>query len=413
MALETTRLSAKGDRMVKKIGFVPPWYGEDIPGGAEAELRNLIKHLHMAGLELEILTTCVKDFKSNWSINYHQEGFEEVNNIPVWRFRVRERNTKLFDKVNYKLMHNIPITYEEEKIYFDEMIYSPGLFDYIAKHKDEYHCFVFIPYMFGTTFWGSKICPEKSVLIPCLHDESYAYMEHIKEMFTSVKGVIFHAQPEYELANNIYDLKQVKTAVLGEGIDTDFTYDADRFRTKYNIRRPFILYAGRKDKGKNVHILIEYFKKFKVANKNIDLDLVLLGGGEIEIPLDVQKNIHDLGFVSNQDKYDAHAAATVFCQPSTNESFSIVIMESWVTGRPVLVHSECAVTKHFSISSNGGLYFGNYEEFEECLKFFINNEQVANKMGELGKRFVFKNFSWDVIIKRYTSFLKTITNEDD
>ena len=30
---------------MKKIAFVVPWYGDKIPGGAETELRGLIKDL--------------------------------------------------------------------------------------------------------------------------------------------------------------------------------------------------------------------------------------------------------------------------------------------------------------------------------------------------------------------------------
>ena len=39
---------------MKKTGFVAPWYGEKIGGGAEAELRGLIHHLADAGVPLEV-----------------------------------------------------------------------------------------------------------------------------------------------------------------------------------------------------------------------------------------------------------------------------------------------------------------------------------------------------------------------
>ena len=58
---------------MKKIGFVAPWYGEKIPGGAEMELRGLVHHLKDVGVEVEVLTTCVKDFMSNWNENYYKE----------------------------------------------------------------------------------------------------------------------------------------------------------------------------------------------------------------------------------------------------------------------------------------------------------------------------------------------------
>ena len=52
---------------MKKIGFVVPWYGEKISGGAESETRDLVKNLHAKGIEVEILTTCVKQFTSDWN----------------------------------------------------------------------------------------------------------------------------------------------------------------------------------------------------------------------------------------------------------------------------------------------------------------------------------------------------------
>ena len=47
---------------MKKIGFVIPWHGSKIPGGAEMALRDVSKHLSMAGADVEILSTCVKEF---------------------------------------------------------------------------------------------------------------------------------------------------------------------------------------------------------------------------------------------------------------------------------------------------------------------------------------------------------------
>ena len=231
----------------KKIGIVTPWFGMEIPGGAEAEIRGLALHLAQAGVKLEILTTCVKEFLSDWSVNYHKEGLTKEQGIPVRRFRVRKRDTAQFDQVNRKLMTGqMPLTKEEEETYVREMINSPGLYSYMEEHKEEYTVFVFIPYMFGTTYYGMQVCPEKSVLIPCLHDESYIYLEVFQELFPKIAGMVFLSKPEYELADQVYDLGNVNTEVLGAGVNTDISFDAKRFREKYQIFDNFLLYAGRK-----------------------------------------------------------------------------------------------------------------------------------------------------------------------
>jgi glycosyltransferase involved in cell wall biosynthesis len=287
------------------------------------------------------------------------------------------------------------------------MVNSPDMYQYIYDNSEDYHRLVYIPYMFGPTYFGIRVCPYKSVLIPCLHDESYARMKIFRDLYKNLGGIIFHARPEMELANRLYNLGNVKQEILGEGVETDFDYDANRFRKKYGINEPYIIYAGRKDSAKNIDTLIQYFDEFKRRNEKYrDLKLVLIGGGSVNVPETCAGDVVDLGFVDIQDKYDACAGAELLCQPSKNESFSIVIMESWLCERPVLVHEGCAVTTNFAKESNAGLYFNSYFEFEGCVKYILENTEAASKMGKQGRQFVLDNFKWDVITDRICKFLE-------
>lgn len=390
----------------QKIGFVTPWYGENIPGGAEMELRQLVHHLSDSGVPVEVLTTCVKSFRDDWNVNFHKPRLVQEAGIPVRRFRVRKRNDAFFNQVNIKLMNQLPITTEEETIFCEEMVNSPALYKYMKAHSDEYRAFVFIPYMFGTTYYGAQIVPEKSVLIPCLHDESYAYMKCFRNVFSKVRGMIFHAAPEMELAQKLYNVSGDRFVNLGEGLDTDWESDPQRFREKFGIKDPFVLYAGRKDTGKRVDVLVRYFTEYKKRHEG-NLKLVLIGGGDIDIP--DRENIIDLGFVDAQDKYDAYGAASLFCNPSEFESFSLVVMESWIAGTPVLVNGKCAVTRDFVSRTNGGLYYENYPEFEKCVEYILSHEDVAKQMGKNGRRFVLGNFAWDKIVKNYMDYFDRVT----
>ena len=150
---------------------------------------------------------------------------------------------------------------------------------------------------------------------------------------------------------------------------------------------------------------MKYFGEYKRRNSS-GLKLVLIGGGKIDIPKEYKHEIIDLGFVDLQDKYDACAAAEFLCQPSKNESFSLVIMESWLCSRPVLVHEDCAVTKNFAIESKGGLYFKDYYDFEGCLNFYLEHKDIATEMGKNGRAYVIENFAWDVIVDKYTKFFE-------
>ncbi|MEG1640388.1 MAG: glycosyltransferase, partial [Ruthenibacterium sp.] len=174
---------------------------------------------------------------------------------------------------------------------------------------------------------------------------------------------------------------------------------------------PFILYAGRKDSGKNVDALVKNFMTWKACTPENDVKLILIGGGTLSLPSDAKQDILDFGYVPLQDKYDAMAAALFLCQPSLHESFSLVIMESWLCGRPVLVHGQCAVTKNFAQKSGGGLYFNTCDEFIGALNYFLSHPQEAAQMGENGGAYVRANFSWDTVTQRYIDFFESLAEE--
>jgi glycosyltransferase involved in cell wall biosynthesis len=390
--------------MNSTLAFVIPWYGENIPGGAESHCRSVVRALMKAGLSVEVLTTCVKEFNSDWNHNFYPEGATIEAGVAVRRFQVRQRDTARFDAVNYKLMHNQAVTPEEERVYITEMINSPGLYEFIGAHQAEY-VFLFIPYMFGTTYWGSLTCPERSVLIPCLHNESYARMQVFQDMFKRARGVLFNSKAEKLLAEELYAPDPMRLAVVGEPVDCDLSSDPRRFRKKYGLS-DFFLYAGRTDKGKGADLLLEYYCRYLDETQRPE-QLVFIGGGELEIPQRYQSRILKLGFLPVQDKYDAYGAAIALCVPSVMESFSIVTMESWLAGRPVVVNAQCAVTTDFCLESNGGLYFSDYEEFREILVLLAGDPGLCTTMGVKGRQYVLRNFHPDAVAQNYIRALES------
>lgn len=391
---------------MKKLAFVIPWFSKDISGGAEIALRDLTQHLAADGVELEILTTCVKSFASDWGTNFFPLGTETIHGITVRRFWADRRAPKAFGALNVKLMAGTRLNRDEETIFLNEMVNSDDLYDFIRLHHDDYGLFVFIPYMFGTTYFGAAAAGDKAVLIPCFHDEAYAHMQCFQYRYSRVKGMAFLSDPESDFAHELCDLSAVHTEVLGLGVD-EVPGDAARFRQKYGIRDPFVLYAGRKETGKKVDLLLKHFARYKLYHQT-PLKLVLIGGGQIDIPDEVEEDVLDLGFVSREDKYDAYAAATVFCQPSWYESFSIVIMESWLAKRPVLVSGQCAVTRNFVCKSGGGLYFEDYPTFAGAMDRLLGDPELARRMGENGHAFVQEHFVWPRVTERYRRFFEQL-----
>jgi len=107
-----------------KLAFVIPWFGFDIPGGAESHCREFVKHLSLRGYPTEILTTCVKEFASNWNEDFHRPGVVVENGITIRRFPVRRGNHQLFNPLNRRLLSGEILSDEEEMQFMSNLTES-------------------------------------------------------------------------------------------------------------------------------------------------------------------------------------------------------------------------------------------------------------------------------------------------
>lgn len=392
---------------MKPIAFVIPWYGDDIRGGAESECNQLAHLLAEKNLPVEVITTCVRQAADDRGVNTLPEGLRTETGIPVRRFPVKKQNLARLIHANQKLYRNEPVTLEEERAYLEEDINSPEMYRYLRNNLDQYTCFIFLPYLYGITYFGSLQCGEKAVMMPCLHDEGYAHMRMMKERMNAIPRMLFLSRPECELAERLYGLGNTEKLVMGAYVESGWenALQPERFREKYYLSDPFLLCAGRKDPGKKTDMLLDYFARYLQRRKS-PLKLVLIGGGSIEIPVSCRGSVLDLGFVSAEDKHNAMAACLALCNPSFFESFSIVIMESWLAGRPVLVSEQCAVTANFCQESNGGLWFDSYAVFEGCVDYLLAHPEAADRMGQQGNAYVQNHFTKEVIYQKFIRFLR-------
>ncbi len=393
------------ERLDKPIAFVTPWYGEDIPGGAERLCREYVRRLAAAGQPVAVLTTCVRDFASNWNKNHYPAKVVEKQGVRIHRFPVRKRNAHQFDTVNFKLLNNLAISALDEQVFFFESVRSEALERFLAVEGRNYHL-IFIPYCFGTTFEGLRQVDWRGLLWPCLHNERYAMLRGARKMHESARGLIFNSESEQQLAASLYTIDHVPQIVLGMGIEPHEPASPNRFRQTMSVERPYLIYVGRKDPTKNTPVLIGYFEQFVKDNPDIRLDLVLLGPGSVEIPEALRPRVHDLGFVDEEMKRSALAGAELLVHPSARESFSIVLMEAWMEGTPVAVNEYCRVGVEHCRRSNGGLYFNSYAEFEGVVRLLIADKPLARSLAANGRRYVLEHFGWDQMIRSLVRFIR-------
>ncbi len=387
------------------ITFVIPWYGKEIAGGAEYQCRRNAEELRARGIAAEVFTTTGGGLMTDWTSPAYDTGTSTVNGVPVHRFAVRKRNAAIFDRVHLRLLAGERLSLLDEAVFVREIVGSDDLEDAVERERKD-RLFIFMPYMFGTTYWGSRRAID-GYMIPCLHDEGYTRMHLYRQSIENVRGLIFNAPAEQRLAQRLYALDRTPQLLLGEGVDVGSTPDAQRFRDRYVVEGPFVLYAGRRDITKNTPLLLEAFRHYNEQGGT--LPLVCIGGPGEPLPADLVASgaARDLGRLPVEDIYDAYAAATVLCQPSVNESFSLVMMEAWGSGTPALVHSDCAVTSEFCQITGGGLHFRTANEFAACLDWYAEHPDLAREMGAAGRAYVARHFTWDTILSRLLAFLGT------
>ncbi len=385
------------------IAFVVPRYGEEVLGGAEALARSLAEQLTVSRLaHVHVLTTCVRDH-STWR-NELPPGRSVLNGVSVRRFPVDHvhRDVRRYDVLYDRLIRGENLSSDEQYEWVHHGAHSPELYAFLEAQGQSYDYLIFVPYLFGTTYYGSAILPRRSILWPCLHDEVYAALIPTRRMYHACIGVMFNTYPESRLAWRLFG-HHPGSRIVGCGFST-LQADGERFRQRSGLRAPFVLYSGRFESDKNLPLLIRCFVQYK-HRRGGPLRLVLMGHGPEPIP--AHRDIVVLGFKQGQEKLDVYAAAALLCQPSINESLSIVIMESWLTGVPVLVHGDCEVTRHHVVQSNGGLYFRDYEEFESVLDLLSNDEPLRRRLAENGRTYVETHYNWSVVFGKFEAALES------
>ena len=87
--------------------------------------------------------------------------------------------------------------------------------------------------------------------------------------------------------------------------------------------------------------------------------------------------------------------------PSYYESLSMVALEAWALGRPVLANGACDVLKGQCIRSNAGLYYERYEEFAQALYALESNGPLNARLGRNGREYFARHYAWPVIERKY------------
>ncbi len=384
-----------------KIAFVIQRYGKEVMGGSELHCRQIAERLSARGHDCTVFTTAAKDYVS-WK-NEYPSGKTILNGVSIERFPViKERDIFSFNEYSDWIFSNPHTQTDEIEWMSRQGPESPELIQVIERGQNNFDIFIFFTYLYYNTFWGLQKIKNKKALVPTAHDEPALYLEIMKDVFASPDAFIFNTESEKTMLNRRFSFEGKYLDIVGVGVDLLKVKESHSFFQNHGVNSPFILYAGRIEKGKGCEELIQYFLKFNKKRKN--LSLVLIGKLLMELPTHPQ--IKYLGFVSPADKDAAMVSALATVHPSHFESLCMAALESMAHRTPILVQGQTDPLKQHCLKGNGGLAFSNYEEFEAMLDLFLSNPRLRQVMGEQGRRYVEDNYSWKRIIEKYERMFK-------
>jgi len=342
-----------------KVAIVVQRYGADINGGAEQHARYVAEHL-ARHVQVEVLTTCAHRDYISWK-NELPPGKEMVHGIPVHRFPVAvERDPIDFAKWSDKVFAQ-PHSLRDELAWLDaEGPTSPALIDHIRAHEADYDFFIFFSFRYHHSYHGCRAVPGKAILVPTAERDGALGLGLFPPVFRGVRAFMYNSFEERALIHGVSNNQAVPGVVVGIGSEIPERSNPGRFRQKFDMRDRFAIYVGRIDENKGCVELFEFFEHYSASLAD-GMHLVLIGTPHVPIPK--HPRIHHLGFVEDQDKYDAMAAAELLIMPSYLESLSMVALEAWAMGKPVLANAKCDVLQGQCLRSNAGLFYANYQEF--------------------------------------------------
>ena len=405
-----------------KIAFVVQRYGTEILGGSEYHCRLVAERLAERHT-VEVLTTCAKDYIT-WE-NAYPEGTDRIRGVTVRRFaNSRTRDLASFNAYSDWIFHNTHTRQDELEWLKQQGPWSPALIEYLERHHQTYDILIFFTYLYAPTVMGLKVAPSKSLLVPTAHDEAAIRLGIYEDVFSSAAGIVWNTEAERRFVSDRFHLRALVEDVVGCGVDVpESRYSggddlptlapvlptaqeplpahldgpANAFRRRHRVHGAFALYDGRIDPGKGCEELLEYFQAF--LHEGGDASLLLMGVKLMPLPDDA--HVRFAGILPDEERLHALEAATVVVVPSPHESLSLLALEAFAVGTPVLANGRSEVLVDHCRRSNAGLYYEDRWEFIEALKLLTRDAGLRAAMGRNGQAYVNANYRWDIILYKY------------
>jgi glycosyltransferase involved in cell wall biosynthesis/SAM-dependent methyltransferase len=392
---------------LKPILFIIPWFGPRIKGGAEKFIYELATELVARGSRVEVWTT---DSSELMGRNHTLTGSPEQNgdaaaSFSIRRFPSNPRFEKIFNWAHGRMHRPKQGGLLTRWIWKRTALYGSGIRQALSAEHSKYATVHLCHYFSGTTHRLHDVAPEKTFLHAFVHDEPLAFSCVMRPVFSHPRGVLGNTEAEYTVAfRGPAAIPARFFAPIGNGIHFPSLESVQLPDSRgARKRKRQIVFVGRLIAEKGLGELVDWVDEMRATGALSSIKLVCIGEG----PLKGYQGrgggaqVEYRGWVSEQEKKQAIQESIALVLLSRLESFSFVIMESWLECTPVIVHQDCPATQQHVRKSSGGFIVGNKEQFRNAVDILDGDDALVGLLGASGMTYVRSRYSWDQVVENF------------
>jgi glycosyltransferase involved in cell wall biosynthesis len=371
----------------RRLRIVVPRYGPLVVGGSEGLARRLATALASRDWQVEVWSTTAID-EDTWRGDLpatEQDGAVSVRRFPL----TAHRSPGAFHQAS-RVFWRLPPRPRPERWWLrGQGPYSPSLIRALATAPAGPT--LFTPYLYHPTVYGLPAAPHPRILIPAAHDERPLRLRAVGRMLRAADGLWYGTPEEKELVESVHPGTRATRHAIGTvGVEPSGSADPARFRARFGLTGPYLLYGGRLTAGKGLTKLVDGFQLLRSRRPEAEL---LLAGEDAADGLG--DGIRSLGRLDDRTWADAVAGARAVIVPSRMESLSLLALEAWAAGRPCLLNAASPVLRGQAERSGGALLFASPEELAQAGEQLIDDAERADQLGQAGRAYVAAHYRWD------------------
>jgi glycosyltransferase involved in cell wall biosynthesis len=387
-----------------KLLFVVQRYGPEVTGGSEALCRGIAQRLTQHH-EVSVATSCATDYIT-WA-NALPPGTSRDGRVVVHRFEsARQRPLQEFWRLSDRVFDDEATEAEQQEWFTLNGPELPGLLAFLRERGRDFDRVVFFTYRYAPSWFGLPLVADRAILAPTAeHDQLIRSSTILAPFFRLPRAYLFLTPEEEWMIANAARAPLPPSATIGSGIDPVSAPPSRQPLAALDLPRDYLLYVGRVDRNKGCDALVRHYAAY--AEQAGDAALPLILAGPLNLPLPELRGLRALGRVDDavRDALLAHARALVM--PSPFESLSLVVLEAWNHGTPVIVNARCDVLLGQVRRANGGLYYRTSEEFAGAVQRLARDAALARAFGRQGLAYVDREYRWPLVLARIEHILAT------